>query len=53
MIPPLDSVIIRGEEEVDLAAYDPDYPLRVRLVCHEQSDQSPLVEEMVVLTTLE
>ena len=53
VIPPLDSVIIRGEEEVDLAAYDPDYPLRVRLICHEQIDQSPLVEEMVVLATLE
>lgn len=40
-------------EEVDLTAYDPAYPVRARLVVPAQPDQSLLVAEMVVFTSLE
>jgi hypothetical protein len=44
--PPLEGIQIDGDEALDLAAYDPDFPVRVRLIV--QANDPFVVEEMAV-----
>ncbi len=51
--PPLSEITIDGEVAPDLAAYDPLYPVRARLLVQVAEDGSLQAVEMLVLTTLQ